>query len=33
MPTKIAERESAAVATVAINEDLFISQNYRLAKK
>jgi hypothetical protein len=33
MPTKIAERESAPVASVAISEDLFISQNYRLAKK
>jgi hypothetical protein len=32
-PTKIAESESAAVARVATNEDLFISQNYRLAKR
>jgi hypothetical protein len=29
-PTNIAERESAAVAIDAINEDLFIRQNYRL---
>jgi hypothetical protein len=29
-PTNIAERESAAVAMDAINEDLFIRQNYRL---
>jgi hypothetical protein len=32
-PTRIAEIESATVATVATNEDLFISQNYRLAKR
>jgi hypothetical protein len=32
-PTTIAEIESAMVATVATNEDLFISQNYRLAKR
>jgi hypothetical protein len=32
-PTRIAETESATVATVATNDDLFISQNYRLAKR
>jgi hypothetical protein len=32
-PTRIAETESATVAKVATNDDLFISQNYRLAKR
>ena len=32
-PTRIAEIESATVAKVATNDDLFISQNYRLAKR
>jgi hypothetical protein len=29
----LAEMESATVAKVATNDDLFISQNYRLAKR
>jgi hypothetical protein len=32
-PTRIAEIESVKVAKVATNDDLFISQNYRLAKR
>jgi hypothetical protein len=32
-PTRITETESATVAKVATNDDLFISQNYRLAKR